>query len=130
MLSKEEAKEAYIREELNFLKGDSVNEDIKEEAMKILIDNALLDEAVKEYTELAQKYSVEVINPLFNRTVNFLKYHNKEEALSLFEELREKDKRFLIRGVALEDFFETEKGSRLSESDKIDMALKLGALIV
>ena len=128
MISREEAKEIYIREELNFLKSQPINKDRKEEAMRVLIDNNLFNEAVEEYTKEAQEYSVEVINPLIKRIVEVLENYSKEEAINLAEELKEKDKNFLIRGVALEDFFKTEKGSRLDEGERINVALKLGAL--
>ena len=128
MISKEEAKEIYIREELNFLKSQPVDKDIKEEAVKVLIDNGLFDEAVEECTRVIQKYSVEVISPLIERIVKILENYNKEEVMSLVKELKEKDKNFIVRGIALENFFKTEKGLKMNESEKINIALKLGAL--
>lgn len=130
MISKEEAKEIYIREELNFLKSNIVNKELKEEAMKTLIDNNLFDEAVEEYTKLTQEYSVKIINPLIERIVRVLENYNKEEVLSIIEELKEKDKKFIIREMALEDFFKTEKGSRMDENEKISLVLRVGALSI
>ena len=73
MISKEEAKEIYIREELNFLKGDTVDKDLENEAISTLIDNDLFDEATEEFTEVAQEYSTEVITPLCKKLFHILK---------------------------------------------------------
>ena len=42
-------------EELNFLKSQPVDKDIKEEAVKVLIDNGLFDEAVEEFGPIERK---------------------------------------------------------------------------
>ena len=130
MISKE-AKEIYVREEINFLKGATVNEDLKDSAMAILIDNNLFNEATEDYVKEVQEYSKEVITPLCKKLFHILKnkgnlkIQEKEEVDKLIEDLKEKDKNFLIRSLVLEDFF---KLADLSESEKIDIALKVGAL--
>ena len=130
MISKE-AKEIYVREEINFLKGATVIEDLKDSAMAILIDNNLFNEATEDYVKEVQEYSKEVITPLCKKLFHILKnkgnlkIQEKEEVDKLIEDLKEKDKNFLIRSLVLEDFF---KLADLSESEKIDIALKVGAL--
>ena len=130
MISKE-AKEIYVREEINFLKGATVNEDLKDSAMAILIDNNLFNEATEDYVKEVQEYSKEVITPLCKKLFHILKnkgnlkIQEKEEVDKLIEDLKEKDKNFLIRSLVLEDFF---KLADLSESEKIDIALKVGVL--
>ena len=130
MISKE-AKEIYVREEINFLKGTTVNEDLKESAMATLMDNNLFNEATEDYIKKVQEYSKEVIIPLCKKLFHILKnkgnlkIQEKEEVDKLIEDLKEKDKNFLIRSLVLEDFF---KLADLSESEKIDIALKVGAL--
>lgn len=131
MISKEEAKEIYIREELNFLKGDTVDKDLENEAISTLIDDNLFNEATEDYVKEVQEYSKEVITPLCKKLFHILKnkgnlkIQEKEEVDKLIEDLKEKDKNFLIRSLVLEDFF---KLINLSESEKIDIALKVGAL--
>ena len=131
MISKEEAKEIYIREELNFLKGEPVNKALENEATNILIDSDLLDEATEEFTKLAQDYSKETISPICKKLSHILeskgnlKIQEKEEVDRLIEELKEKDKNLLMRSLVLEDFFNSHD---LSEPEKIDIALKVGAL--
>jgi hypothetical protein len=131
MISKEEAKEIYIREELNFLKGDIVDKDLENEAISTLIDNDMFDEATEEFTKVAQEYSTEVISPLCKKLSYILenkgnlKIQEKEEIDKLVEDLRDKDKNFLIRSLVLENFFNS---SKLSEAEKVDTALKVGAL--
>ena len=130
MISKE-AKEIYVREEINFLKGAAVNEDLKDSAMATLMDNNLFNEATEDYVKEVQEYSKEVITPLCKKLFHILKnkgnlkIQEKEEVDKLIEDLKEKDKNFLIRSLVLEDFF---KLADLSEPEKIDMALKVGAL--
>ena len=130
MISKE-AKEIYVREEINFLKGAAVNEDLKDSAMATLIDNNLFNEATEDYIKEVQEYSKEVITPLCKKLFHILKnkgnlkIQEKEEVDKLIEDLKEKDKNFLIRSLVLEDFF---KLVDLSEPEKIDIALKVGAL--
>ena len=130
MISKE-AKEIYVREEINFLKGATVNEDLKDNAMATLMDNNLFNEATEDYVKEVQEYSKEVITPLCKKLFHILKnkgnlkIQEKEEVDKLIEDLKEKDKKFLIRSLVLEDFF---KLADLSESEKIDIALKVGAL--
>lgn len=130
MISKE-AKEIYVREEINFLKGAAVNEDLKDSAMATLMDNNLFNEATEDYVKEVQEYSKEVITPLCKKLFHILKnkgnlkIQEKEEVDKLIEDLKEKDKNFLIRSLVLEDFF---KLADLSESEKIDIALKVGAL--
>ncbi len=130
MISKE-AKEIYVREEINFLKGAAVNEDLKDSAMAILMDNNLFNEATEDYVKEVQEYSKEVITPLCKKLFHILKnkgnlkIQEKEEVDKLIEDLKEKDKNFLIRSLVLEDFF---KLADLSEPEKIDIALKVGAL--
>lgn len=130
MISKE-AKEIYVREEVNFLKGAAVNEDLKDSAMATLMDNNLFNEATEDYVKEVQEYSKEVITPLCKKLFHILKnkgnlkIQEKEEVDKLVEDLKEKDKNFLIRSLVLEDFF---KLTDLSEPEKIDIALKVGAL--
>ena len=130
MISKE-AKEIYVREEVNFLKGAAVNEDLKDSAMATLMDNNLFNEATEDYVKEVQEYSKEVITPLCKKLFHILKNKGnlkkkkKEEVDKLVEDLKEKDKNFLIRSLVLEDFF---KLTDLSEPEKIDIALKVGAL--
>ena len=130
MISKE-AKEIYVREEINFLKGAAVNEDLKDIVMATLIDNNLFNEATEDYIKEVQEYSKEVIIPLCKKLFHILKnkgnlkIQEKEEVDKLIEDLKEKDKNFLIRSLVLEDFF---KLGDLSEPEKIDIALKVGAL--
>ena len=130
MISKE-AKEIYVREEINFLKGAAVNEDLKDSAMATLMDNNLFNEATEDYVKEVQEYSKEVITPLCKKLFHILKnkgnlkIQEKEEVDKLIEDLKEKDKNFLIRSLVLEDFF---KLADLSEPEKIDIALKVGAL--
>ena len=130
MISKE-AKEIYVREEINFLKGTTVNEDLKDSSMATLMDNNLFNEATEDYIKKVQEYSKEVIIPLCKKLFHILKnkgnlkIQEKEEVDRLIEDLKEKDKNFLIRSLVLEDFF---KLVDLSEPEKIDIALKVGAL--
>ena len=130
MISKE-AKEIYVREEINFLKGTTVNEDLKDSSMATLMDNNLFNEATEDYIKKVQEYSKEVIIPLCKKLFHILKnkgnlkIQEKEEVDKLIEDLKEKDKNFLIRSLVLEDFF---KLVDLSEPEKIDIALKVGAL--
>lgn len=57
-----------------------------------------------------------------------LKETEKEEVETLYRFFKENDNNFSIRAVILEDFFNSEEGSKLSEEAKIEVALKVGAL--
>lgn len=76
----------------------------------------------------------EAIKPIRNKLFHVLenkgnlKITEKEEINKLLEDLKEYDKKFYIRSVVLEDFFNSEKGKKLREEEKIEMALRVGAL--
>ena len=76
----------------------------------------------------------DVVKPYYNKLLYVLKNKGnlkvteKEEIDKLVEVLKKYDEKFIIRAVVLEDFFNSEEGSKLSNEDKIVMSLKVGAL--
>lgn len=76
----------------------------------------------------------DVAKPMYNKLLYVLKSRGnlkvteKEEIDRLVEDLKKYDEKFIIRSVVLEDFFNSEEGSKLSNEDKIVMSLKVGAL--
>lgn len=74
------------------------------------------------------------VRPIYNKLLHVLenkgnlKVTEKEEIDKLVEDLKKYDEKFIIRAVVLEDFFNSEEGSKLSNEDKIAVSLKVGAL--
>lgn len=78
--------------------------------------------------------NVEGAKPYYNKLLHVLenkgnlKVTEKEEIDKLVEDLKKYDEKFIIRAVVLEDFFNSEEGSKLSNEDKIFISLKVGSL--
>ena len=76
----------------------------------------------------------ESIKPTYDKLIHVLKNKGhlkvteKEEVDKFLKLLKEHDDKFIIRSLALEDFFNSEEGKKLKEEDKIDIALRVGAL--
>ena len=80
------------------------------------------------------KDTEEFLRPTYNKILHILKNKGnlkateKEDIDKLVEDLKKYDEKFIIRAVALEDFFNSEEGFKLSLNEKIGIALKVGAL--
>lgn len=78
--------------------------------------------------------NIEEAKPIYNKLLHILKnkgnlkIKEKEDVEKLVEDLKKYDEKFIIRTIVLEDFFNFEKGSKLSLDEKINIALKVGAL--
>ena len=130
----DEARKVYIEELMASIKGVKENTDIKMEALEVLENSGILKSVEDEYNKCRDKYIQEVILPLYEKVLYVLENRRKlrEHEMgyinSLIEKLKERDKNFNIRQMALEDFFNSEAGKKLREEDKIEIALKTGAL--
>ena len=81
---------------------------------------------LKDIEEFVKPICDKLFHVLENK--GHLKVTEKEDINKLLEDLKEHDKKFYIRSVVLEDFFNSEAGKKLREEEKIEMALRVGAL--
>lgn len=85
--------------------------------------------------KVIKKYREEIVTPLKDELLSLLQFEGlvkgsqfKKRAEELKAKFKKNDKDYWIREQALEEFFKTKRGSKYSESDRLTIALKLGAL--
>ena len=133
-MNKEEALKEYAEELKKFLYGES-EEDKSREIRLALFSEDYYEEVKNINDKVYEGYFKEVVSPLADKLVDLLSFEGmvkgeqfKKKALELKEELEKKDRRYIIREMALSDFFRTKVGSHYDEDRKLALALRLGAL--
>ena len=133
-MNKEEALELYKEKYKSFLYDNGSKEDA-EEARDFLFNNGFSADLKRVQDSLMSEYYKEVVNPLSTELLDLLQFEGmkkgdkyQKKAQELREELSKKDKMFLVRKCALEDFFVSKTGSKYDEERKLELALRLGAL--
>ena len=133
-MNKEKASKEYAEELKKFLYGES-EEDKSREIRLALFSEDCYEEVKNINDKVYEGYFKEVVNPLADKLVDLLSFEGmvkgeqfKKKALELKEELEKKDRRYIIREMALSYFFRTKVGSHYDEDRKLALALRLGAL--